>query len=172
MGRQLLVAGEVRDTEAAAEIDCVQWPFDRSGDAQSDLDSFAILADENFMIQDSCPRKQVNAAEFQRGIAQDFPDHVTQIFFVNAERRRFASHAHCATLRFRAWIDANCETGSTADLARDGADPLQFQQRLDVNLANVPNQDELQIRFRFARPGKKYSARGATRLERELTLAS
>src|SRR5262245_1726713 len=40
-----------------------------------------------------------------------------------------------------------------------------------MNLADVPSQYELQIRFRLARPGKKDSVCGATSFERELTLA-
>src|SRR5262245_47501391 len=107
------------------------------------------------MIQDLCPRKQVNTAELYARIGHDLTDNIVQLLFVDAKGRRFAAHPHRATLRFRARVDTNRDSGLTTESPADRADSIQFQGRLDMNLADVTGQNELQICLGLTRAREK-----------------
>src|SRR5438093_872956 len=106
------LAGEIGNSETAAQIDGLKRPADLSNDGSCDAYRLAILRDQHSPIQDLRSYKQMNAAKIEPRPGVEHLNDRRERLFIDTEWGRFAAHSHGSALSVACGIDPDCNACS------------------------------------------------------------
>src|ERR1700723_2765038 len=104
--------------------------------APRDFEAVRVLAHQNRVIQNLRADVKMQSANFDGIGSEQRIENGINRFFINAEWRGLAAHAHRAALHFGSRINTDGDMRALAKTPTDVNNALSLARRLDVNLAD------------------------------------
>ena len=145
---------EVRDTEAAADIDRVRRLAGDRRERGAQLDGVAPLREQDAGIEDLRARELVQAAQAEPPLRAHARRRLGQALLVDAEGGRVTAHLHPAAGDRARRIDPDGDVDGAAGARRERAQQCDLVLGLDVDLADAAGNDLGQLGLALAGAGE------------------
>ena len=129
--------GEVGNAESSAEVETVEGVPDARGNAPGNLNTLAVLREQDFAVQNLSAGEKMNAAKLYGRVRQRKVQSFIERLLINPEWSWLAPHPHGSALRVGLRIDPDGNRSSPVQTRRHVANTLQFEHGLSMDLANA-----------------------------------